>query len=123
MTIPTEAQAMIGACADMLGRLGVSQLRVGWSDEEDGEPIVWYATAHFRIPDAWEAAGAMTPDSAMFRLCERATDGGTCLHCNRPTGIVDDQQASDMPLNELFCWYAYDPELQKFRRSCEGAKA
>lgn len=118
-----EADAMVKACADMLQRMGIGELRVGHSDPEDGEPVMWYAMAFFRVPGGWEAAGAMSPERAMFRLCERATDGGHCLHCNKPTGIVDDAQASDMPLNALFCWYAYDPELQKFRRSCEGASA
>ncbi len=118
-----ETEDMVVACAQMLERMGIGQLRVGHSDEEDGEPVIWYATAYFRVPGAWEAAAAMNPGRAMFRLCERAMDGGTCLHCGKPTGIVDDAQASDMPMNALVCWYAYDPELKKFRRSCEGAAA
>ena len=123
MNIAPAAEPMIKACVDMLGRMGATQMRFGYSDPEDGEPVVWYATAHFRVPGGWEAAAAMTPDRAMYRLCERATDGGTCTHCGKPTGIVDDAQASDMPANALICWYAYDPELVRFRRSCEGVSA
>lgn len=112
---------MVKACADLLQRIGAREMRVGHSDPEDGQPIVWYATASFRSADnAWEAAGAMSPDRAMYRLCERVCDGGTCTHCARPTGIVVDTQAADMPGTALVCWYAYDPELQTFRRSCEG---
>jgi hypothetical protein len=116
-----EADALLQACVEMLGRVGVSELRIGYSDPDDGEPVVWYATAHFRTAGAWEAAAAMRPERAAFRLCELAMDGGTCTHCGRPTGIVDDTQASNMPANALICWYAYDPELARFRRSCEGA--
>lgn len=111
---------MISAGADMLQRMGAGQMRIGHTDEDDGEPVVWYVTAFFKLPGTWEAAGAMSPASAMFRLLERAMDGGTCQHCKRPTGVVDDTQAADMPGTELICWYAFDPELTKFRRSCEG---
>lgn len=119
-----DREDMVKVCADLLRRMGVGQLRVGHSDEGDGIPVVWYATASFRTAGgAWEAAGAMTPERAMFRLCERACDGGKCLHCKRPTGVVDDTAAADMPAGDpmgLVCWYAYDPELKTFRRSCEG---
>lgn len=121
MALSTED--LVTASADLLQRVGVGELRVGHSDPGDGGPVMWYAMAFFRTAGAWEAAGAMSPGRAMFRLCERACDGGTCTHCGRPTGVVDDAQASDMPANALVCWFAYDPELHTFRRSCEGARA
>jgi hypothetical protein len=107
------------AAIDMVGRMGGRDIRIGFSDEEDGEPVVWYACATFKQGGA-EAAGALSPDRAAIRLVEQLADGGTCTHCLRPTGCIDDAQASDMPMNKLICWIAYDPELRKFRRSCEG---
>lgn len=118
MAISTED--MVTASADLLQRSGVGELRVGHSDPDDGEPVMWYAMAFFRTADVWEAAGAMSLARAMFRLCERVCDGGTCQHCGRPTGVVDNARAADMPLTEMMCWYAYDAELRTFRRACEG---
>jgi len=118
--VSAPSAELVAACAEMLGRMGVGELRVGYTDPDDGEPVAWYAMAYFRVQGAWEAAGAMTPDRALYRLCEQVMDGGHCTHCGRPTGVVDDARAADMPANDQICWYALDPELKRFRRECEG---
>ena len=67
----------------------------------------------------WEVAAAANPVRAALRLCEQLVDGGMCTHCNRPAGLEPDS-IDAMPLNDLVCWYQYDPELKTFRRGCEG---
>jgi hypothetical protein len=67
----------------------------------------------------YETAAAMDPLTACYRLAEQLFDGGTCTHCQRPTGITDDWEAK-LPLSDRICWYVYDPENKTFRRSCEG---
>ena len=57
--------------------------------------------------------------SAVFRLCDQVIDGGTCTHCNRPTGFTPD--LDPMPLDDIVCWYQWDPELSEFRRGCAGS--
>lgn len=60
-----------------------------------------------------------TTTKAVLRLLEQVVDGGRCTHCRRPTGVSEDWTAT-LPLEETFCWYVFDPELETFRRSCEG---
>jgi hypothetical protein len=119
------------AGVQLLERTGARNFRIGYSDEADGEPIVWYACAtwkRIKAPAAtWhgdysEAAGALDPTAAVIRLCELVVDGGTCTHCGRPT--IFDDNVSDTPIDALFnemgCVYGWDPELATFRRGCEG---
>ena len=120
---------IISACATVLGRAGAKEFQLRYSDEE--APTVWIAAARWALsaPDAdpnghWEAAGAMTPARAAFRLVEIALDGGTCTHCGRITGA---DMRWDLPTADTYitggpamCWYRYDPELHTFRRDCEG---
>lgn len=116
------------AGVEMLGRTGAKDFRIGWSDEEDGPPTVWYAVATYKRPPAtpkWtpgEAAAALDPVNAVLRLCERIIDGGTCTHCHQLTIFDDNPQDSpfDDLLNAMGCVYAWDPELRTFRRGCEG---
>jgi len=124
----------IAACTEMIGRIGAHafELRYSEPDEgmEDDSPVVWIAIATFHggvkktplgdvpFPTHTEAAGALLPSQAAFRLLEILVDGGTCTHCQRPTGISE--TIGEMPANNAFCWYQYDPELKTFRRSCEG---
>jgi len=115
------------AAIDLLGRNGARSVQLRYSDDE--QPVVWMAVAEFHLDGRgrptkddgeqhYEAAGAMHPLSALFKLCGQLMDGGECTHCHRPTGFDEDFGA--MPLDELICWYQWDPERATFRRGCEG---
>lgn len=103
------------AGVELLGRTGASSFQLRYSDDE--EPVIWMAGAEWR--QGFECAAATSPLRAVLRLLDRVIDGGKCVHCQRPTGVTDDFSVT-MPVNEVFCWYVYDPELKTFRRSCEG---
>lgn len=105
------------AAVQMIERTGAQSFRVGFTPDEDGPPVVWYAVAEWSGNRA-EAAAAMTPLDAVFRLCEQVIDGGICAHCHRATIFVSDMETDLLDL--LGCVYSYDPELRKFRRDCEG---
>jgi hypothetical protein len=107
---------------DMIRRTGAATFRVGYSDPEDGEPIVWYACAVYRGGQA-EAAAGFDPETSVLRLCERLVDGGICAHCAKPT--IFEQNFEEVDFYNLamgspvFCVYGWDPELGTFRRGCE----
>lgn len=106
----------------LLERTGMQTFSIRYQD--DAEPVAWVAVATWdeqRTPHmaGAEAAGAITPLKAVIRLCETVLDGGTCTHCGR-TASVDDNWRDEMPLQDVVCWYRYDPETQEFRRGCEG---
>lgn len=119
------------AGVDMLRRTGSKDFRIGWSDEDDGPPTVWYAVATWPrsglVSDRGEAirgecAAAFDPVEAVMRLCERVIDGGTCTHCGQRTifdpepptgGVVDDL------LDAMGCRYVWNAESASFLRSCE----
>jgi len=100
------------AAVAMLGRTGAAEYQTRYCDEQ--KPTVWIAAA--RWGKHWEAAAAMDPVTATFRLCDQVIDGGMCKHCNRPTGFSPD--LDPLPLGEHVCWYQWDPELATFRRGC-----
>jgi hypothetical protein len=108
------------AIVDMIGRTGAKEFGLRFQDDE--KPVIWMAIASFDRDgeNIYEAAGALTPALAAFRLCELLMDGAECLHCHRPTGISND--FDHMPLEDRICWYQYDPELATFRRACEGSQ-
>jgi hypothetical protein len=120
------------AANDLLRRTGLTAIRVGWTDkEEDGEPIIWHVTgtwgrARYGINKPahgkrimYEVAAALDPETAILRLCEAVIDGGECAHCHRPTIFIEDEDTR--MLDQIGgCIYAWDPELQVFRRGCEG---
>lgn len=113
-----EQETRLVACLDVLHRIGATSVNIRFHDEP--EPVVWVVDAHFpQKGGAHEAAAAMEPVEAAFRLCETCMDGGLCLYCQRTTGIAEDWQ-NRQPLDALVCWYVFDPETGKFRRSCEG---
>ena len=120
--LPNEDEAkVLLALVDLLGRTGAGAFQIRFCDEE--QPIVWIACAKWG--DVWQAAGGMSPFQAVLQLAESAMDGGTCTHCQKPTG-VDDRPIDGFitrATSELICWYRYDPELSTFRRSCEGVAA
>jgi hypothetical protein len=103
------------ATIDLIRRTGAESFQIRYHDDE--EPLVWIAIAEFE--GNWEAAASLNPVTAVWRLAETLIDGGICRHCTRPAGVTDDWTGR-MPLDELICWYRYDPELKKYRRSCEG---
>jgi hypothetical protein len=124
------------AAVKLLERTGARNYRVGYSDPEDGDPVVWYAVATWRIGtdgrpiakggrERHEAGGGLGPVSATMRLCEQVIDGGLCTHCKQLT--IFDDNPGDSPFDDLLdvmgCVYAWDPELSTFRRGCEGDHA
>lgn len=132
MTAPDDPR--FAAAVALIGRSGADTFEIRYCDEE--EPTVWMAVAHWPerdvgegsehvvgiMPEHYDAAGGMTPWRAVFRLCEACMDGGTCRHCGRMTA-VDDKPADEIlrATEDAVCWYRYDPELDTFRRQCEGA--
>lgn len=130
---PDVADPRLLAGVHMLERTGARGVRIGFTDEEaEGEPVVWHATATWHVnaqglPIArggrlqHEAAGALHPVTAVMRLCELVVDGRRCAHCTRPTIFTPDVVPGI--LDEMGCVYSYDPELQTFRRGCEGDEA
>ena len=67
---------------------------------------------------AADVAASIAPEEAIFRLCDQVMDGGRCAHCHRPCGVARDLEP--LPAGEVICWYVYDPELDTYRRGCEG---
>lgn len=117
MTARTDAHDdLLVACTTFVGRAGATNFQLRFSDDET--PVVWIAVAEFR-DGAAEAAAALSPALAAVRLVEQLADGGTCAHCGRPSGATVEWKA-DMPLADVVCWSVYDPEVKRFRRSCEG---
>lgn len=122
--VPAEAMDRVTAVVDLIGRTGAESVQIRYCDEE--KPTVWMVVAEYKrrkdrnspTMKHHEVAAAMTPDVAGLRLAERLVDGGQCTHCKRPTALSDDWQG-EAPLDELICWYLYDPELKTFRRGCE----
>lgn len=109
---PGVADERFAPAVAMLGRTGAAEFQVRYCDEE--KPVLWMAAARWH--GHWEAAAALTPVQAVFRLCDEVIDGGTCTHCQRPTGFEPSLDA--MPLNELVCWYQFDPSTKTFARGC-----
>jgi len=119
-----------GAAVQLLERTGARQFRIGYSDPDQGGPVVWWATATWGMDPSTgkpmakggrlmhEAAGAMNGLRAVLRLCETVIDGGECSHCHLPTIFVEDSDTE--LLDRMGCVYAWDPELATFRRGCEG---
>jgi hypothetical protein len=103
------------AAVDLIGRTGASQFKIGYTDD-DAPPVVWYVCALFG--EHWEVTGAQGPLLALFRMLEALIDGGECQHCHRPTGFEQSTDTDPMPLNELVCWYQWDPSTKKYARGC-----
>jgi hypothetical protein len=104
------------ASLHFIRRTGATSISIRFQD--DDEPVVWMVVASYP-EDRHEVDAALTPLRAVLRLCERLADGGHCNHCKRPAGLDPDTYET-MPLNDLVCWYQFDPELAVFRRGCEG---
>jgi hypothetical protein len=99
---------------DLLGRTGAEEFQIRYCGEQ--EPAVWIAAAKWH--EVWEVGASTGALEAIFRLLAQVLDGGHCQHCNRPSGFEATIEAN--PLPGLICWYQWDPELETFRRGCEG---
>lgn len=118
------------AAAKLIGRTGARSFEIRF-DEGDTkkQQTVWIAIGEWRIKNnrpvatggerRFECAAGMNPLTAVLRLLDIIIDGGYCDHCKRPSGVTDHWQ-SPMPMSKDICWYVYDPELEEYRRSCEG---
>jgi hypothetical protein len=111
-TLPHVDDPRFAPAVVMLGRTGAAEFQVRYCEED--QPVIWMAAA--RWGEVWETAAAMNPVLAVFRLCDQVIDGGVCQHCQRPTGFAPD--LDEMPLDQVVCWYQFDPELVTFRRGC-----
>lgn len=106
------------AAVDLLRRTGIREFQIRYSD--DIEPVVWMAVARWQMLNGVPVeADGRTQWDAGAALTQHALDGGRCAHCGRPTGVTD--EITPMPAEHLVCWYQFDPELQVFRRGCEGS--
>ena len=114
-----QSKERLMALVELIGRTGAQAFQLRYSDDE--QPVVWIAVAGYKRDPrnmVYEVGASTSPDRAAFRLAEALVDGGQCTHCKRPTGVDDSWDS--MPLDQLVCWYQYDPELKTFRRGCEG---
>ena len=103
------------AAVKLLGHTGAAEFQIRYCEEE--RPIIWMACA--RWGRRWEAAAALTPLAAVFRLCDQVIDGGQCTHCQRPTGF-DPDELGRVPIASLVCWYRWNPRKSEFQRGCLG---
>lgn len=103
------------ACIDLIGRTGAEGFQMRFSDEPD--PVIWIAVAEWK--QIHECGSGLNPLVAATRLIERAINGGLCAHCGKTCGASFDWERKQ-PLDDFICWFVYDPETAKFRRSCEG---
>lgn len=114
------------AGVDLLRRTGMKEFQIRYDDEQ--EPVVWIALASYTIHNGrpsksgkinhHQPGSGMTPLAAVLDLCDKAMTGGSCTHCGRPT--MFDENFGAALLDAYFCWYQWDPELETFRRGCEG---
>jgi hypothetical protein len=116
------------AAIDLIRRNGAREVQLRYDDEQN--PIVWVAVAGFSIINgkpsgrgkinAHQAGGGLDPLTAIFALCRACLDRrGKCTHCDRNT--MFDETFEAQPLENFYCWYQWDPELETFRRGCEGS--
>jgi hypothetical protein len=115
------------AAINLIRRNGAREIQLRYDEEQT--PIVWVAVAGFSIINgvptgrgninAHQAGGALDPLQAIFALCRACLDRrGLCVHCGRNT--MFDETFDPQPLEDLYCWYQWDPEMKTFRRGCEG---
>lgn len=115
------------AAIDLVRRNGAKEIQLRYDDEQN--PIVWVAVAGFSVIDgkigqrgkinAHQVGAGLTPLNSVFSLCHACLDRhGFCAHCGRNT--MFDEIFEEHPTQNFYCWYQWDPELQTFRRGCEG---
>lgn len=123
------------AAIDLLRRTGARDFQLRYSDDE--EPIVWMALAGWyvgrdgtpvatareaaRVAKSYNVAASFAPLDAVFALCDETIDGGTCAHCGRPSGFIADVEHTS--LDDVICWFQWDPETNTYMRGCEARDA
>lgn len=116
------------AAIDLIGRTGAESFTLRYSEEE-GQPTIWIAFALWPVANGGYtvmSGSSMQPVLAVLDLAEKITDGGTCTHCGRVTIFEADWTKPTLPPLTLggqqleHCNIQYDPELNTFRRQCEG---
>ena len=118
---PEQTDALV-ACVDIVGRMGAREFQIRYSDDE--EPTVWFCVCVHR--DGHAVAAGMDPISAAYKLAQEVVDGGVCAHCRRVSALTMDWREGgegshvDALTRLDTCWYVFDPETKRFRRSCEG---
>jgi hypothetical protein len=125
MTAGTPDDPRFPAAIDVLRRTGAKEFQIRYSDDE--QPVVWFAVAGYTVRhgrpvstgkiNTHEAAAALDPVRAVFRLCDQLVDGGECTHCHRPAGFNENPDA--LPLDQHICWWTWDPEVLKFVQGCQ----
>jgi hypothetical protein len=128
--IPDHDDPRFSAGIALLRRTGAKQVQVRYSDDED--PVIWMIVVAYVMRDGrpvgsgkvntWETAAALSPLRAMFRLLDQLIDGGTCTHCGRPTGFMENA-GSTGDTDTVICWVMWDPEAKAFTRGCEATHA
>jgi hypothetical protein len=108
---------IVVAALNLIGQTGAKAVRVRYQDDEP--PTVWVALAEYGGERSLLGAG-LSPLAAVLDLCETVIDGGECQYCKKPTGLVGPDDLFPDLLDDVICWYAWDPELSTFRRGCEG---
>jgi hypothetical protein len=103
------------AAYDFIARTGAKSIQLRY--EDDNEPTIWNVYIDYGYGHA--VGAGLDPMRALKKVMDEIVDGGACAHCGRVTALADDWEA-DQLADEAICWIVYDPELQKFRRSCEG---
>lgn len=116
MPSPSEFTPKGTAAVDLIRRTGAKDFQMRFQD--DMAPTVWIAVASYG-ETRHDAAAALNPELAVFRLCEQLIDGGQCKHCERPSSFSADVEIG--LLGAVTCCYSWDPELQTFRRGCEAS--
>ena len=106
-------EQLLTACVDLFGHTGAKGCQVRYSDDE--EPTVWFVVADYG-EGRWETAAALTADVAAWRLAERLIDGGHCMHCGRPTALLNDE--GPLAWAGLGCEYRY--RNGKIVRGCDS---
>lgn len=114
------------AALDAIARTGAKTYEIRWCEEQD--PTVWFALSKHISGDQERRTVYAGFDAieATVGLAEKLIDGGVCAHCLKMTIFEPDWEAPRIMNFKIggvaveHCTYQYDPELKKFRRSCEG---
>jgi hypothetical protein len=122
VAIDPADEARFRAAVKMFQNVGGASFEIRYSEPDhpgDMSPLVWIAIVNmhpaFQAPP--QVAAGLSPYLAAYRLLQHLVNGGTCAHCGLTTAIDD---AHDRPHPREMCWQIFDPELEVFRRSCEG---
>lgn len=121
-----EPNPIFLAAVDAIAHTGAKNFEIRWCEEQD--PTVWFAlSTHISGGQERQSIYAgFNPTEATIGLAEKLIDGGVCAHCLKMTIFEPDWTAPMIrnfkigDIDVYHCTYQYDPEMKKFRRSCEG---